>query len=144
MRFANLKNLLRLFAFLVLPMLAVNVHAQTTATVTGTVKDASGAVTPDATVTVKSLESGLTRTVQTDASGNYNVPSLPVGQYEVTVEKSGFNKQVRRGVNLVVGQQAVVNLTLEIGNVEQQVTVTAEAPIVNTTLSSTSGLIGEK
>ena len=117
---------------------------QVTASLTGTVKDASGAVIPDATVTVKHVETGLTRTTQTDAGGNYSILSLPVGEYEVTTEKSGFNQQVRRGITLVVGQQAVVNLTLEVGNVEQQVTVTGEAPIVNTTLSPTSGLVGEK
>ena len=112
----------------------------TTASLTGTVKDASSAIIPGATVTVKNLESGLTRTVDTDSNGNYSIQSLPVGQYEVTLEKPGFKRQVRSGITLVVGQQAVVNLTLEVGNVEQQVTVMAEAPVVNTTLSSTSGL----
>ena len=120
------------------------VRAQVTASVTGAVKDATGAVVPGATVTVKNLESGLTRSADTDANGNYSVPSLPVGEYEVTVEKAGFKRGVRQGVTLVVAQQAVVNLTLEVGNVEQQVTVTAAAPIVNTTLSPTSGLVGEK
>ncbi|MBI4458725.1 MAG: carboxypeptidase regulatory-like domain-containing protein, partial [Acidobacteria bacterium] len=119
--------------------------AQTaTGSITGTARDTSGAVVPNATVTIKHLESGLTRTAETDANGNYSVPSLPVGQYEVTSEKEGFKQQVRRGITLVVGQQAVVNMTLEVGNVAQQVTVTAEAPLVNTTLSSTSGLVGEK
>ncbi len=131
-------------AILFLCLSAGTVWAQVTASITGSVKDATGAIIPGATVTMKSLESGLTRTAETDANGNYNIPSLPVGQYELDAEKAGFKKQVRRGITLVVAQQAVVNLTLEVGNVEQQVTVTAEAPIVNTTLSSTSGLIGEK
>jgi len=99
---------------------------------------------PDAAVTVRHVESGLTRTAVTDANGNFSVQALPVGQYEVTVEKAGFKQAVRRGVTLVVGQQAVLNLTLEVGEVVQQVTVTGEAPLVNTTLSPTSGLIGEK
>jgi carboxypeptidase family protein len=129
---------------LALSLVGVALWAQVTATVTGNVKDASGAVVPGATITVKNLESGLTRTAETDANGNYNVPSLPVGQYEVDAGKPGFKQQVRRGITLVVAQQAVVNLTLEVGNVEQQVTVMAEAPLVNTTLSSTSGLVGEK
>ena len=117
---------------------------QVTASMSGSVKDASGAVVPDAAVTVKNTESGFTRSAQTDANGNFNAPSIPVGEYEVTVEKQGFHEQVRRGINLVVGQQAVVNVTLEVGNVEQQVTVTAEAPLVNTTTSSTSGVISEE
>ena len=119
-------------------------RAQVTATITGSIKDASGATIPGTAVTVKNLESGLTRTAETDASGNYNVSSLPVGQYEVDAEKAGFKQQVRKGITLTVAQQAVVNMALEVGNVEQQVTVTAEAPLVNTTLSATSGLVSEK
>ena len=129
---------------LVLPLLAGTAWGQISASITGTAKDASGAVVPETSVTVKNLESGLTRVVETDPNGGFSVPSLPVGQYEVTAEKAGFKQQVRRGITLVVGQQAVVNLTLEVGEVQQQVTVTAEAPLVNTTLSSTSGLVGEK
>ena len=129
---------------LMLSFLAGTVWGQTTASITGTVNDASGAVVPVTTVTVRHLESGLVRTAETDANGNYTVLSLPIGQYEVTVEKAGFKQAVRRGITLVVGQQAVVAVTLEVGEVQQQVTVTGEAPLVNTTLSSTSGLVGEK
>jgi carboxypeptidase family protein len=129
---------------LVASLLASDAWAQVTASLTGTLKDTSGAVVPGVTVTIKNLESGLTRTAETDASGSYNAPSLPVGQYEVSAEKPGFKQQVRRGITLAVAQQAVVNLTLEVGEVEQQVTVTAAAPLVNTTLSPTSGLVGEK
>jgi hypothetical protein len=120
------------------------VWAQVTASITGTVRDTSGAIVPGASVTVKHLETGATRTAETDASGNYSVPSLAIGQYELSVEKSGFKQQVRSGVTLAVSQKAVVNITLEVGNVEQRVTVMAEAPLVNTTLSSTSGLVNEK
>ena len=118
-------------------------RAQVTGSITGNVKDSSGAVVPEVAVTAKNLESGLTRAAQTDAAGNYSILSLPVGQYELTTEKSGFKQQIRRGITLTVGQEAVVNLTLEVGNVEQQVTVTGEAPLVNTTLSPTSGLVSE-
>src|SRR5437867_8953576 len=72
------------------------------------------------------------------------MPSLPVGAYEVTGEEPGFKQQVRRGVNLVVGQEAVIDLTLEVGAAAEQVTVTEEAPLVNTTTSSTSGLITQQ
>ena len=114
-----------------------------TAAISGVVRDATGAVVPGAAVTVKHTETGLTRAGETGSNGGYNLPSLPVGPYEMTVEKMGFKQQVRSGINLMVGQQAVVNLTLEVGSLEQQVMVSAEAPIVNTTLSSTSGLITE-
>src|SRR5713226_8384192 len=114
-----------------------------TATIIGTVKDVSGAVLPAASITVKQLETGLTRTIEADTSGYYSIPSLPVGPYEVTAEKMGFRREVRRGIDLVVAQEAVVNIILQVGSLEQQVTVTEEAPLVNTTLASTSGLITE-
>src|SRR4029077_20117603 len=96
-----------------------------------------------AAITVRHIETGLTRTDQADASGSYSFPSLPVGQYEITAEKMGFRREVRRGVDLVVAQEAQVNLTLQVGSIDQQVTVTDAAPLVNTTLASTSGLITE-
>ena len=75
-----------------------------TATIIGTVKDVSGAVLQGAAITVKHLETGLTRTDEADSSGNFSIPSLPVGAYEVTAEKMGFRREVRRGIDLVVGQ----------------------------------------
>jgi hypothetical protein len=114
-----------------------------TGSITGTVKDASGAVVEGAAVTVRHIETGLTRAAQADSSGNYNIPSLPVGAYEVTAEKMGFQREVRRGIDLVVAQEAEVNLVLRVGSIDQQVTVTGDAPLVNTTLASTSGLISE-
>src|SRR5262249_32691618 len=102
------------------------------ASITGVVKDASGAVLPGTAITAKHIETGLTRAALTDAGGGYSLPSLPVGGYELTAEKAGFKLEVRRGVDLVVAQQAVLDLTLQVGNVEQRVTVTADAPLVNT------------
>src|SRR3989454_5273057 len=119
--------------------------AQTsTATILGTVKDTSGALIPGVSITVKHTESGLTRTVVSGERGGYNVPLLPVGPYELTTTMPGFKQVVRSGINLVVGQEAVVDLTLEVGANTEQVTVTEEAPLVNTTTSSTSGVITEE
>src|SRR5205809_7954207 len=121
------------------------VFAQTsTATILGVVRDASGALVPGVSITVKHTESGQTRTVVSGERGTYNAPLLPVGAYEITTTMPGFKQQVRSGIDLVVGQQAVINLTLEVGAAAEQVTVTEEAPLVNTTLSSTSGLITEQ
>src|SRR5947199_6150918 len=111
------------------------------ATMSGVVHDASGGLVPGVSVTAKHTESGLTRTAITNETGSYRLPSLPVGAYEVTAELSGFKQQVRRGVNLVVTQEAVVNFTLEVGDIKDNVTVTEDAPLVNTTLSSTAGLV---
>jgi hypothetical protein len=115
-----------------------------TAAITGTVTDTSGAVLPGTMVSVKHLETGLTRATESDASGNYTIPSLPVGEYELTAEKMGFQRELRRGINLVVAQEAVVNLTLQVGSIVQQVTVTEAAPLVNATTTSTSGVISEQ
>src|SRR5262245_445449 len=94
--------------------------AQVTATVTGRVEDASGAAIPEAMVSVTNQETGVTRTITTDAGGSYRVLSLPVGRYEVKAEKPGFKAAVQQGITLVVGQEAVLNLKLEVGEVQQQ------------------------
>src|SRR5213596_4212599 len=115
-----------------------------TATILGVVKDASGALIPGVSISVKHTESGLTRTAISSERGAYSVPLLPVGGYELTTTMPGFKREVRSGINLVVGQEAVVNLTLEVGAPAEQVTVSEEAPLVNTTTSSTSGVITEQ
>jgi len=123
------------------------VFAQTsaaTATILGVVKDTTGALIPGVSITIKHTETGLTRTTISSETSDYNVPLLPVGAYEISTAMPGFKQQVRGGINLIVGQQAVINLTLEVGAPAEQVTVTEEAPLVNTTLSSTSGLISEQ
>jgi hypothetical protein len=119
-------------------------RAQVTASVSGRVEDATGAIVPGAMVTVASLETGAARTATASAAGTYRVLSLPVGQYEVRATAAGFKAVVQTGISLVVGEEAVVNLKLEVGAVQEQVTVTGEAPLVNTTTSSVSGLVGER
>jgi len=123
---------------------ALPAAAQITAAISGTVEDASGATVADASVTVKSLETGASRTVKTDSSGSYTVVSVPLGPQELKAEKAGFKTAVRTGVDLVVGQEAVVNFRLELGELVQQVTTTDEASVVNTTTSSVSGVVGEE
>ncbi|MGA2596982.1 MAG: carboxypeptidase regulatory-like domain-containing protein [Bryobacteraceae bacterium] len=123
---------------------AMPLRAQVTAAISGTVEDASGAVAPGATVTVKSLETGALRTVVTDQYGNYTVVSLPLGPQKLKAEKTGFKTAIRTGVELVVGQNAVVNFRLELGELAQEVTLLDETPLVNTTTSSVSGLVGER
>src|SRR5690348_14191453 len=112
---------------------APSVLAQVTGTLSGRVLDATDAAVPGATVTVKSIETGATRTATTDDSGSYKIVSVPVGPQEVRAEKAGFKAAVRLGINLAVGQDAVANLRLDVGTVSEVVTVTAETPLVNTT-----------
>ena len=118
--------------------------AQVTATISGHVEDPSSAGVSDAMVTVKNVETGATRAVTTDMAGNFRVLSLSLGLHEVKVEKTGFKAAVRNGINLEVGQDAVVNLRLEVGQVAEAVTVSGDAPLVNTTPSSVSGMVGEE
>src|SRR2546425_13054794 len=118
--------------------------AQVTATISGKVEDASGAAVGGAIVAVKNVETGATRTVMTDEMGNYRALSLPVGSHDVRAEKPGFRAAVRTGINLAVGQEAVVNLKLEVGELTQEVTVSSETPLADTTTASVAGLVGER
>src|SRR3989454_1281476 len=122
----------------------LSVAQTSTATILGTVKDTSGALIPGVSITVRHTESGLTRSLVSGERGAYTVPLLPVGAYEITTTMPGFKQVVRSGINLVVGQEAVVDLTLEVGAAAETVTVSEEAPLVNTTTSSTSGVITEQ
>src|SRR5579864_69363 len=138
------KGYLGLLVIIILLACSNFAHAQVTASIIGRIEDSSGAAVPEAMVAVTSLETGVARTVTSDEAGNYRVLSLPVGRYEVRAEKTGFKAEVQTGINLVVAQQAVVNLKLEVGAVQEQVTVTGEAPLVNTTTASVAGLVDEK
>ncbi len=124
--------------------LAIPASAQVSASISGNVEDASGALVPGAKVTERNLETGSSRTVTTDDSGGYTLVALPLGAQELRVEKAGFKTAVRTGFALVVGQQAVVNVQLELGEVVQQVTTSDETPLVNTSTSSVSGVVGER
>ena len=122
-------------------LLAGSALAQVTASISGRAEDIAGAGVENATITVTSLETGATRVVQTEPDGRFRVLSLPVGPQEIKAEKNGFRSAVRRGVDLSIGQEAVVNLRMEIGELSQTVTVVAEAPQVNTTTAPMSGLV---
>jgi len=118
--------------------------AQMSASLSGIVTDPSGAPVPAAAVTIKNLETAAARNTVTDDAGRYQVASLPVGQYEVRVTKSGFQEEIRSGIHLVVGQEASVDIRLQVGEMQQRVSVTEEAPMVSTTTRDISGLVGEQ
>ena len=123
---------------------AAGLWAQSSASISGKVTDASGSPVGGAIVTVRSIETGGSRSAATDGSGTYRVLSLPLGSQEVKAEKNGFKAAVRTGVDLRVGQEAVINLELQIGELTQQVTVSEQAPVVNTTTASAAGIVGER
>ncbi len=114
------------------------------ATVLGVVRDATGGVVPGAVLTARNTDTGLSRTANSAADGSFRFSALPVGNYEFSAEHPGFQKEVRSGMTLAVSQEAVLNFSLRVGDVEQTVEVTAEAPVVNTTTSSLGTLVGEK
>ena len=121
------------------------VHAQIVGgTISGTVKDASGAVLGGAKVTVRQLETGATRMLTTDAEGRFHAPSVPVGDYIVTAAHDGFATLRRIGISVVVGQSLQLEFELGLDTVHQDVVVDATDVSVNTTSQQTSGLIDER
>jgi len=119
-------------------------HGQVSANIGGLVTDASATAVPGASVTVRNVETGATRTTATNEAGRYLVISLPVGEYEVLVTKNGFQDAIRGGIRLVVGQDATVDLTLQVSAVKSEVRVTEDSLIVTTSASDISGLVGER
>jgi Carboxypeptidase regulatory-like domain/TonB-dependent Receptor Plug Domain/TonB dependent receptor-like, beta-barrel len=117
---------------------------ETTATILGTATDQSGGVLPGVSITVRNLGTSLTRAVVTDSEGRYRVPALPVGSYEIAAQLSGFQSVVRSGIVLTVATEAVVNLMLRLGDLSEQLTVTGEAPLVETTTSVVSNLVTQQ
>lgn len=118
-------------------------HAQASARIAGLVIDSSGAPVTSATVDAKNMETGVTRTATTDDAGRYLLLSLPVGEYELRVSKPGFQEAIHGGIRLVVGQEATVDLTLQISAAKAEVYVNGDAPVVGTTTQDISGLVAE-
>lgn len=105
----------------------------TTATIVGTVSDPSGGQVPNAKVTARNVDTGLTRTVMSSEDGNYRIEFLPVGNYSIEITaSSGFKKAFRSDIILQVNDTAKVDFTLEVGQVNETVTITDETPQINT------------
>src|SRR5215831_13602977 len=102
----------------------------TTATMDGVVRDPTGAVVPGAAITVTNIETQVSSRWTSNAEGRFIAPFLQPGEYEVTAEKQGFKKALRRGVTLLVADTARIDLMLEIGATTDTVTATAEAPLI--------------
>ena len=119
-------------------------QAQDDASIAGVVLDPSGAGIESANIRITNLETGSTRDLQTDDAGRFHAPALRVGRYEVIVDKAGFRPERRNGVVLVVGQREELRITLQIGNVQDSVEVTADPSLLAATTDDTSGLVGER
>ncbi|MBI3696185.1 MAG: TonB-dependent receptor [Acidobacteria bacterium] len=130
---------------LVLACAAPVAFAQTDrATVLGTVTDDTGSVIPAAAVTVTNVGTQEKRVATTNERGDYDVPSLNIGEYEVSVEHAGFRKEVVKGIVLVVNQKARVDVKLQIGAVTQEVMVQGAAPLIHTDDATIGQLIDER
>jgi Carboxypeptidase regulatory-like domain len=126
----------------VLFLFVTTLQAQLSApTLVGTIKDASGAVVPNATVTVRNLQTGVQRSVKSGSSGGYAVTNLQVGHYSLAVSHGGFKTTRIPDIQLQVGQSARVDAVLEVGSVTQQVTVTTAAPLISTTTSDVGQVV---
>ena len=119
-------------------------EAQIAGSVSGYVRDPSGASLVNAKVTAVSAEQQLVRSVATDTTGFYNLLAMQPGVYEVTVEASGFEKQVQREVRLTAGEALRLDANMKLGTVASEVTVSSTATLVNTNNSTLSGLVDDR
>src|SRR5207302_2914958 len=103
---------------------------QDTAQIVGSVSDTTGAVIPNAKVTVVNPEKGYTRELVSNSAGTYAASAVPIGNYVVTVEAQDFDKLTRSGITLQVGQIQRVDMQLKVGQVTQEVTITGNIPKV--------------
>jgi hypothetical protein len=117
---------------------------ENTATITGQVQDTSGAGVVGATVTARNVQTGLERSVTSNETANYTLPLLPIGSYELSSEKQGFQKVVKTGIVLEIDQHARVDFVLNVGATTSSVQVTAEIPLTQTDSSSTGAVIDNR
>lgn len=120
------------------------VAQSTTASLGGIVVDATGASVSEAVITVQNVGTGFTQAGKSDASGAFLFPRLPVGSYELRVEHPGFQTYVQSGITLTVNQAANANVTLQVGNVTERVTVEADAELIETRTGTISQLVDTK
>lgn len=114
-----------------------------TASISGRVTDATGASVPNAAITIKNTATAATQNIVSDDQGRYRVPDLPIGPYEVTATKMGFQSSVHGGINLTVGSAPVVDFQLALGQSTQTVNVEADVAQVQTTTSAVSSLVNQ-
>ncbi len=132
-----------LMAFSLISINALAQNAISTGSISGQVTDASGAGMEGATVTAASDATGVKLTAKTNGTGFYSFPSLSVGPYDITVSQAGFKTAIAHGVVVQVGQNVAANVAMQVGEIAQSVTVTAEVPLLRTTESTVSTVVNE-
>src|SRR5436190_13319623 len=133
------------FALLATLVVSVPAHAQgVSATIQGTVRDSSGAVIPGVSITAIRTETNLRRAVISNEAGLFSIPDLPPGKYRAQVELPGFQTRVIENIELVIGQEFVLNPSLQVAGGAESVTVASEAQLVETSTAQVSGLVEER
>src|SRR6266540_2553200 len=122
-------------------LLGTSVWAQGTAQIGGRVADESGAVLPGVTVTVTQTDTGFTRTVVTDETGSYVMPNLPTGPYRLEVTLAGFRTYTQTGIVLQVSGTPTINVTLQLGQLAETVSVEAATPLVDVKSAGISDVV---
>jgi hypothetical protein len=112
--------------------------------ISGTVKDSSGAAIVGAKVEVVNEDTRLSRVVETGAEGRYSAVSLSLGKYQLTATHDGFQKEIHSGVEVTVGSEVIVDMTLQVGSTEQTVVVTGAVPLVDSTSGSLHSLVDDQ
>ena len=125
-------------------MITPALFAQSSANIVGTVRDTSGALIPGARVSVTQVLMGYTQSRQSGPDGAYSLPLLPVGKYQMMVEKDGFQKYVQTDIVLAVNDNATIDVTLSVGAVTEAVTVTGTAPLVEAQSGTIKGLVDQQ
>ncbi len=134
-----------LFAFILVAVLTSgSLFAQATGSISGTVTDASGSAVADTQVQVKNTGTSQVRTIQTDEQGRYRALELPIGNYEISASKMGFQTGLRTGVTLTVGSQPVIDMQLQVGAQTQTVTVEGQVSAVETQSTAVGALVESK
>ena len=131
----NLKDLSACLGAILLTVLAAGTawaQSVSSAQVSGVVRDSSGGALPGADVTITKIDTGAVRSVVTSADGTFVLPNLPVGPYQLKVALQGFNTYVQDGIVLQVSSNPQINVTLAVGTVSEQVTVTANTTMIET------------
>src|ERR1700687_2753749 len=124
------------------PLLSATAYAQVAgATLSGTVTDQSGGLVPQAAISIRNVATDITRASTTSSAGFYSVPNLLPGTYDVRVSSQGFSTHVATGVTLTVGEQQVLNFTLQVGQMTQTIQVSTEAPNVELASSRLSATV---
>src|ERR1700723_551920 len=141
----NMPGAKTLMLFLMTLLTGLSAAAQQiTGSIRGTVLDPSGAIVQAATVTARQTETGLTRSAVTDRQGEYVLVELPIGHYQLEVHAQGFQKYLQQGISLDVNETATVGIHLKLGSEAQQVEVSADSALVQSTVSSLGQTVLER